>query len=219
MIKSKHLFWTFIFAFSLIACVFADSPVISKSSSFDIEVVFPANDPVFVLYAGNTPLSMTVVGRADAPIPNDPNNLPSYVLVSNTDLSSEDVKVYVRISQGNLAFKQISGITVTVSADELKLNGTGTEENEKTGKPQIGDISGDDSVDVDGDSTPDFVTVFTSSTSNSATFTVSYSGKPVPNIVNGKRIDVGSCSFTWETNGSLLAGTYYATISLSYSTE
>ena len=219
MIKSKQLFLTFIFAFSLIACVFADPPVISKNSSFDIEVVFPANDPIFVLYAGNTPLSMTVVGRQDAPIPDDPNNLPSYVLVSNADFSSEDVKVYVRISQGNLAFKQIAGITVTVSADELKLNGTGTEANEKTGKPEIGDISGNDSVDVDGDSVNDFVTVFSSSTSNSATFSVSYSGKPVPNIVNGKRIDVGSCSFTWETNESLVAGSYYATVHLSYSTE
>ena len=219
MIKSKHLILTFIIAFSFIACVFADPPVISKNSSFDIEVVFPASDPVFVLYAGNSPLSMTVVGRQDAPIPNDPENLPSYVLVSNADLSSEDVKVYVRISQGNLAFKQITLITVTVSADELKLNGTGTEDNEKTALPAIGDISGNDAVDVDGDSTNDFTTSLSSSTSNSATFSVSYSGKPVPNIVNGKRIDVGSCSFTWTSKDSLLAGAYYATVYLSYSTE
>lgn len=210
---------TFIIAFSLISSLFADSTVINKNSSFDIEVVFPASDPIFVLYAGNTPLSMTVVGRADAPIPTDPDNLPSYVLVSNADLSSEDVKVYIRISQGNLAFKQIEGISVTVSAYELKLNGTGTGAYEKTGLPQIGDISDDDSVDVDGDSVNDFTTSLSSSTSNSATFTVSYSAKPVPNIVNGKRIDVCSCSFTWEPNESLVAGSYYATISLSYSTE
>ena len=218
MIRSKHLFLTFIIAFSLIACVFADDdpePVqnINKRTSFTMQVVRDEIAPLFVLQGGNSPLSLTSVGRDNTPIPTDMNNLPTYVLVSNSDLSAEDVKVYVRVTQGNLAYQEVN-LIISVSANALRLDGTGTEDNEKTDEPVVGDISEGYSIDIDGDSIPDFSTSLADTDTSSVSFNVSYSGKPVPSVFNGQHITICSCSFTWPKKESLIVGSYYANVSL-----
>ena len=186
----------------VLACfaVFAES-----GDTLQINANIKAVEPIFIIKGSFDTTSFDAVGDQEASSATNTLTAPSTV-----DISETPITVYVKVYQSNKA-KSFANITLTVTASDLK-NGS-----ESTGNPSVGNTTSPFSSAADTDRlkvTPSPATG--SSTSNVATFALDYrDGKPVNS--SGSDMEVGATSFTWPKSENLAAGSYAATITLSYS--
>ena len=127
-------------------------------------------------------------------------------IVSDVDITTSSVTVYIKIVQTNAsAYKNSSGLAVKVTPTRL----VNTEDSsQRTGLPTVRNLTAGSNIEN--------LTVTASSDNNKVvTFLCKYAnGKTVGS--DSSDTTIGTFNYTWQPNSELTHGTYQATITMAY---
>lgn len=200
----------------LIVCfsIFAESLV--SGSSFYASLKLIPILPNFTMYGSLDGVNYNYVASERAPSNNPDSTAPNNI-TSQADLNYEPIVVYIKVIQFGKVHYMTSGFTLSITATELKLDGTS--DLYKTQPPIIVEDSiwADNNLDVDQDGESDFISALVSAEGSNVVYTVSYpTGIQIPAIFNGNAVGVGGFAFKWLPVETLPTGTYRASVIMTY---
>lgn len=178
--------------------------------------------PSYTIYCGLDGVHYSTMGSSNY-VDNDFDEGSPHVLAVDYDLGVNDFVVYVKVVQfGTAHYKSVEGFDLSISATELKLNGTS--DVYKTGLPSVlQDSSLWDSpitVDSDGDYEDDYISTRTSIVGPEVTYRVSYpTGDRVRDVENAASVAVGGFAYKWSAVETLPIGKYHGFITMAFTVE
>lgn len=206
-----------IFLFAIIilcSSIYAD-PLVSGSSFYASLKLIPIL-PSYTMYGSLDGINYNYVASERASS-NNPDSAAPNSITSQADLNYEPIIVYIKVIQFGKVHYMTSGFTLSITATELKLDGTS--DLYKTLPPIVVEDSiwADSNLDVDQDGESDFISTLVSAEGSTVVYTVSYpTGIQIPAIFNGDAVGVGGFAFKWLPVESLPTGSYRASVTMTY---
>lgn len=147
----------------------------------------------------------------------NPESPAPYNLVTDTDITTDPVTVYIKVIQFGKVHYLTSGLNLTVSATALIMDDTN--EDHRTDPPSIVEDSiwADSSIDIDNDGASDFTSSLISASESTVTYHVAYpTGIQIPAVFNDEAVTVGGFAYRWMPVESLPSGRYHANVTMTY---